>query len=100
MAKRRRGFVQLGKDFQPGKRLSYEEVNAGVGPQPIVCCRCADGPSAVPSVRDVCVRCLAVVWVSRETDAELALMRQPELWCMECLEAHLKESPAEGGPGG
>ncbi len=79
-------FIQLDKDMQPDGVLPTEEVNRGTGPQPVLCLRCADGPSVVPSVRDVCARCLAPVWVSRETEVALTVMRQPELWCLPCLE--------------
>ncbi len=92
MPERPRGvtqFIAVDKDRQPIRVLPTEEVNRGTGPQPVLCARCADGPPVVPSGRDVCARCGAAVWVSRETHAGLALLRQPELWCLACLEAHL-----------
>ena len=82
---RDRGLIQLGKGMKPEKRVSYEEFNAGTGPQPVVCQRCADGPPAVVSVRDVCVRCLAAVWLSRTTEEAMTHMRQPEILCMHCV---------------
>src|SRR5438132_13774683 len=84
------GLIQFGKGMKPEKLVSYDDFNAGDGPQPVVCQRCADGPPAVPSVRDVCVRCLAAVWISRGTEESTTQMRQPELWCMQCLAAHLE----------
>jgi hypothetical protein len=73
------GLIQLGPNLKPEKHVSYDVYNAGDGPQPVVCLRCADGPSAVPSVRDVCVKCFAAVWVSRRTEAAMTHMRQPEI---------------------
>jgi hypothetical protein len=88
---RDRGLSQLGKGMQPEKRVSYNALNAGTGPQPVVCQRCADGPPVVASVRDVCVCCLAAVWLSRTTEAAMTHMRQPEIRCMQCVAADLEQ---------
>ena len=88
---RDRGLIQLGKGMQPEKRLSYDEFNAGTGPQPVVCQRCADGPPIVASVRDVCVRCLAAVWLSRATEEAMTHMRQPEILCVHCVAMELEQ---------
>ena len=89
MSKRERirdlGLIQFDRQLRPEKRVSYDEYNTGEGPQPVVCMRCADGPPEVPSVRDVCVKCLAAVWLSRTTEAAMTHMRQPEILCMQCL---------------
>src|SRR5438309_1216679 len=37
---RDRGFIQFGPYMQPEKLVSYDEFNAGTGPQPVVCQRC------------------------------------------------------------
>jgi len=87
------GLIQFGPNMQPEKRVSYDEYNAGAGPQPVVCQRCADGPPVVPSVRDVCVKCLAAVWMSRATEVSMTHMRQPEIICMACLATALQEEP-------
>lgn len=88
---RARGLIQLGKGMKPDKLVSYDEYNAGDGPQPVVCQRCADGPPVVASVRDVCVRCLAAVWLSRATEEAMAHMRQPEIRCMQCVAVELEQ---------
>ncbi len=88
---RDRGLIQLGKGMQPEKRLSYDAFNAGTGPQPVVCQRCADGPPVVASVRDVCVRCLAAVWLSRTTEEAMTHIRQPEILCMHCVAVELEQ---------
>jgi hypothetical protein len=88
---RDRGLIQFGKGMKPEKRLSFDEFNTGTGPQPVVCQRCADGPPVVASVRDVCVRCLAAVWLSRTTEAAMTHMRQPEILCMQCVAVALEQ---------
>ena len=77
---RDRGLLQLGKGMQPDKRVSYDELNAGTGPQPVVA-----------SVRDVCVRCLAAVWLSRTTEEAMTHMRQPEIRCVHCVATELEQ---------
>jgi len=57
----------------------------------VVCQRCADGPPVVASVRDVCVRCLAAVWMSRATEEAMTHMRQPEIRCMQCVAVELEQ---------
>lgn len=89
---RDRGLIQFGKGMKPEKRVSYDEYNAGTGPQPVVCQRCADGPPVVASVRDVCVRCLAAVWLSRSTEEAMTYMRQPEIRCMHCVATEQEHS--------
>jgi|SRR5260370_568210 hypothetical protein len=98
MSKRTRalGLIQFGKGMRPEKRLSYDEYNDGAGPQPVVCLRCGDGPPAVASVRDVCVRCLAAVWLSRTTEEAMTHMRQPEILCMPCVAAEMQQDHAGG----
>ena len=78
------GLIQFGPGLRPEQVISYDAFNAGAGPQPVVCARCADGPPAVPSVRDVCTQCLAAVWVSRVTELAMTHMRQPVLRCFPC----------------
>jgi len=87
---RSRGLIQWGKRMKPDKLLSYEEFNNGDGAQPVVCQRCADGPPVVASVRDVCVRCLAAVWLSRATEEAMTHMRRPEILCVQCLTMELE----------
>lgn len=87
------GLIQLGPEMTIEKHLSYDAYNAGAGPQPVVCLRCADGPPLVPSVRDVCGTCLAAVWVSRVTEAAMTALRQPEILCTACLATALQEAP-------
>jgi len=83
----------------PEKLVSYAEFNDGDGPQPVVCQRCADGPPVVASVRDVGVRCLTAVWMSRATDEAMTHMRQPEILCMQCVAMELEKEPGDtGGP--
>jgi hypothetical protein len=79
------GLIQFDHQLSPKQHVSYDAYNAGTGPQPVVCLRCADGPAAVPSVRDVCTRCLSAVWLSRVTEAALTQLRQPVLICMQCM---------------
>ena len=88
------GLIQFGPNLQPEKLVSYDDFNAGTDPQPVVCMRCANGPSSVPSVRDVCVKCFAAVWVSRVTEVAMTQMRQPAIICMECMGTALKEERA------
>ena len=96
---RARGLIQFGKGMTPEKLVSYEAFNDGDGPQPVVCQRCADGPPVVASVRDVCVRCFAAVWMSRATDEAMTHMRQPEILCMQCVAMELEKEPGDtGGP--
>ncbi len=78
------GLIQFGPGLRPEKTVSYDDYNTGTGPQPVVCARCAEGPAAVPSVRDVCTQCLAAVWVSQVTDLAMTQMRQPVLLCFPC----------------
>jgi hypothetical protein len=85
------GLIQFDHKLRPEKLVSYDAYNAGTGPQPVVCCRCADGPAVVPSVRDVCTRCIAAVWVSRVTEAAMTAMRQPMIVCVECMATTLQE---------
>ena len=85
------GLIQFDHKLRLEKRVSYDEYNAGTDPQPVVCMRCADGPAAVPSVRDVCTHCLAAVWLSRTTEVAMTHMRQPAILCMECMTTHLKQ---------
>ena len=88
---RARGLIQFGKGMKPEKRISYDEYNDGDGPQPVVCQRCADGPPVVASVRDVCVRCLAAVWLSRTTEEAMTHLRQPEILCLQCVASDLEQ---------
>jgi hypothetical protein len=88
---REASLIQLGPNMTLEKLMSFDDYNAGEGPQPVVCLRCTDGPAAVPSVRDVCVKCLAAVWMSRGTEASMTHMRQPEIICMACLATALRE---------
>jgi hypothetical protein len=85
------GLIQFGSTMQPEQRVSYGAYNAGDGPQPVVCLRCADGPPAVPAAREVCGTCLAAVWLSRTTEAAMTHMRQPVIVCTACLATTLKE---------
>jgi hypothetical protein len=85
------GLIEFDRQLRPEKHVSFDDYNAGTGPQPVVCLRCADGPPAVPSVRDVCTRCLSAVWLSRVTEAALTQLRQPVLVCMQCMG---KEQPS------
>jgi len=94
---RARGLIQFGKGMKPEKLVSYEEFNEGDGPQPVVCQRCADGLPVVASVRDVCVRCLAAVWMSRATEEAMTHMRQPEICCMQCVAMDLEKEKGDTG---
>jgi hypothetical protein len=95
---RARGLIQFGKGITPENLVSYEEFNDGDGPQPVVCQRCAHGPPVVAAVRDVCVRCLAAVCMSRATEEAMTHMRQPEIRCMQCVAMALEQE--KGDPGG
>jgi hypothetical protein len=89
------GLIQFGPGMTPEKVVSYDAFNAGDDPQPVVCLRCADGPAVSPSVRDVCTRCFAAVWVSRITEAAMTHLRQPVLVCMSCVAQELPDEPPD-----
>src|SRR5260370_9362493 len=101
MSKRTRalGLIQFGKGMRPEKRLSYDEYNDGAGPQPVVCLRCGDGPPAVASVRDVCVRCLAAVRLSRTPEGAITHLRPPGTPLMPFVAAGMhQDHPARQAP--
>jgi hypothetical protein len=88
---RRRRMIGFNTKTRMLEAYTAEEANADPGPQPIVCLRCSDYTPDIPSVRDACARCGALVWLSRETEQHIPALRQPEIWCVECMEARMRE---------
>lgn len=92
MKRRRRvtHVVKLDRELRQVARLSLADYNAGSKPQPIICCRVADGPPHIASRQGTCDLCLARIWIAPSTEDLLPQMRAPTLWCMPCLLDQLK----------
>jgi len=90
--KRRRPthVVELDREGRPTRALPLTDFNAGSKPQPVICCRVADGPPHIASRQGTCDLCLERIWIAPSTADLVPQMRAPTLWCMPCLIEQLK----------